>query len=70
MPRIIHGFYDASNDERLAIAATRSKQNVEVVLAILALLKLEEYPIFKRLNTRKFRKYRIAVFHSLDDWSF
>ena len=57
MPRIIHSFNDASNDERLAVAATRGKQNVEVVLAILALLKLEEYPIFKRLNKGKYRTY-------------
>ena len=50
MPRIVHGFDDAPDDERFTFAAARGKQNVEVVLAILALLKLEEYAIFKRLK--------------------
>jgi len=51
MPRIVHCFDDAPDDERFTFAAARGKQNVEVVLAILALLKLEEYAIFKRLKT-------------------
>lgn len=50
MPRVVHSLDDSADDERLAFAATRGKQNVEIVLAILALLKLEKYTVFERLK--------------------
>lgn len=50
MPGVVHSLDDSPNDERLAFATTGGKQDVKVVLAILALLELEENPVFERLK--------------------
>ena len=50
MPGVVHSLDDSPNDERLAFATTGGKQDVKVVLAILALLELEENPVFERLQ--------------------
>ena len=49
MPGVVHGLDDPPDDEGLAFATARGKQNIEIVLAILALLKLKENTIFERL---------------------
>ena len=59
MPGVIHGFDDASDDEGLAFAAARGEEDVEIVLAILALFKLEKHSVLEWLHTKK----KGSVFH-------
>lgn len=50
MPVVVHGLDHPSDDEIIATSATRSKQNVEIVFAILASLKFVKYSFGKRLE--------------------
>lgn len=45
MPAGVHRFYHPSNDEFAAFTAARGKKYVEVMLAVLATVKLVEHPI-------------------------
>lgn len=48
MPVGVHRLDDAADDKLATLAATRREQHLEVVLAVLAVLKLVEDTVFER----------------------
>lgn len=51
MPVLVHRFDHPTDDEFAAFTAARREQHLEVVLAVLASLELEESAVFEDLET-------------------
>lgn len=51
MPTIVHGLYDAANDELPTLMTTRSKEHLEIMLTVFSSFKLIEESFWELLET-------------------